>query len=517
MAPQKKASPKVTKSVAGARRSNARKSVAGKTPAGKTVAGKTVAGNYVPGKPKVVPGKGTVPALSLWNHTHMPPTAEEIRANGRMKGRNLVSWTKPRMIEKTFMYMMYECATRDIRLPWAEVANRLSPGMTGAALVQKFSRMRNELIAEGHLVPPQPGPGNSNVEPRIRGHVRAFPDSDDLLTTVPVFFSEQWLHPEFNLPDAKQLVHNKKSQYTTMPTADHIEVEESDAEDNEEESVSMADEPRRSARAGKRLPQNYTIPDEDEEEVDVCEEAGEDADEYLDEPVDEEEDETPEEEQQAPKRQRQTSSPGNHVAQSQKNYAVQPVQQPAQQSQMGNFSYPGNAFAPFMPNVPMDPEVFGKFSQNQPVSPEQLAQAKHWHEFQRFQWAQFMDYRKVQEQYMASQQILINSHANGMVENRDQASSSVPPFTVTSPNINWQFSTHWTPNSVEKAILRADDTTTPDMSTPSNSQSSLYSMASTYNTPCPQGQEPNVSPVGLEDVYDSHFDMAMGDDDVFMP
>ncbi|KXJ96992.1 hypothetical protein Micbo1qcDRAFT_211267 [Microdochium bolleyi] len=144
-----------------------------------------------------------------WNFTHIPPEASQRTGNGRQKGRDLVSWARPRMMEQTMLHLVFECTTRNIRLPWDNIAHRLHPGLSGNALLQRFQRLRRELIAEGHLVPPIPGRGNSNTDPEIRGYTRMDRAGPDLETTVPIRFDEPWLAPQFNLPDAGKLVHNQ--------------------------------------------------------------------------------------------------------------------------------------------------------------------------------------------------------------------------------------------------------------------------------------------------------------------
>ncbi|KAJ1338138.1 remodeling and spacing factor 1 [Microdochium nivale] len=144
-----------------------------------------------------------------WNFTHIPPQAAQRTGNGRQKGRDLVSWARPRMMEQTMLHLVFECTTRNIRLPWDNIAHRLHPGLSGNALLQRFQRLRRELVAEGHLVPPLPGRGNSNTDPEVRGYTRLDRDGPDLETTRAIRFDEPWLAPQFNLPDAGRLVHNQ--------------------------------------------------------------------------------------------------------------------------------------------------------------------------------------------------------------------------------------------------------------------------------------------------------------------
>lgn len=111
----------------------------------------------------------------------------------------------PRMAEKLLLHIQYECARFKIDLPLDMIAHRLHPGSSGAALVQHMGRLRQELIAEGHLVPPvyqRSGASSAPVEPDVRGYIRKHMDGDDKVTTRPVKFSEKVEDRRFNLPDA---------------------------------------------------------------------------------------------------------------------------------------------------------------------------------------------------------------------------------------------------------------------------------------------------------------------------
>jgi len=108
------------------------------------------------------------------------------------------------MAEKLLLHIMYECSRHRVEIPWDHVAHRLHPGSTGGAVVQHLNRLRANLIAEGHLVPPicqKPG-SRVHVDPKIRGYLRKFPDSDDLATTRPVLYTEPLEDRRFNIPDS---------------------------------------------------------------------------------------------------------------------------------------------------------------------------------------------------------------------------------------------------------------------------------------------------------------------------
>lgn len=62
-------------------------------------------------------------------------------------------------------------------IPCADVWLFQDPGSSGEALTQRLMRLRKELVAEGHLVPPAPQkPGGPIEDVAVRGFVRAHPD-----------------------------------------------------------------------------------------------------------------------------------------------------------------------------------------------------------------------------------------------------------------------------------------------------------------------------------------------------
>ncbi|KAI8678164.1 hypothetical protein NCS55_00535900 [Fusarium keratoplasticum] len=137
-----------------------------------------------------------------WTHTHHLPTAEQRSLNGRKKDRNLISWTRPRMSDKLLQVLVYECNRAKIRLPWDQVAHRLNPGSSGSSIIQWLGRNRNDLIAEGHIVPP---PLSPRADRTVRGVMRADLDGDDTTTTREVLFTEPLYHPEYSLGDTPEI------------------------------------------------------------------------------------------------------------------------------------------------------------------------------------------------------------------------------------------------------------------------------------------------------------------------
>ncbi|CAH0040947.1 unnamed protein product [Clonostachys solani] len=141
--------------------------------------------------------------------THRLPTAEERKSNGRVAGRNLIVWGRPRMAEKLLLHMQYECARHKIQVPWDTVAHRLHPGSSGAAIVQHLNRIRRELVAKGHLVPPATSRNGAvppeSTDPTVRGYVRKDMDGEDKESVRPVRYDEIMDDRKFNLPSMDNL------------------------------------------------------------------------------------------------------------------------------------------------------------------------------------------------------------------------------------------------------------------------------------------------------------------------
>ncbi|KAK7417146.1 chaperonin [Neonectria punicea] len=166
-------------------------------------------------------------AAREYNYTSIPPNEQQRSENGRVPGRSLIVWGRPRMAEKLLLHLQYECARYKIELPWNNIAHRLKPGSTGAAVNQHLARLRRELIAEGHLVPPVlPRPGGAAVDHTIRGYVRKDEQGDDKLETRAVRFNERVDDRKFNLPDALDV----RDQMIINLDSDDEEVNDSDDE-----------------------------------------------------------------------------------------------------------------------------------------------------------------------------------------------------------------------------------------------------------------------------------------------
>ncbi|KAI1878974.1 hypothetical protein JX265_003151 [Neoarthrinium moseri] len=153
--------------------------------------------------------KPQVNRLANWSWTHELPTEEQRVKNGRLPGRTLVNWSKPFILEKALLHLLYECDVQGIELPLDHVAHRLWPGATGEALRQRCERLRKEFVAAGHLVPPKIRRGQE-VSPLVRGVVRANQeDPTDLKTTRDVLFTEPFVETPTYDDSAFTLAHNK--------------------------------------------------------------------------------------------------------------------------------------------------------------------------------------------------------------------------------------------------------------------------------------------------------------------
>lgn len=82
-------------------------------------------------------------------------------------------------MEKLLLHLMYELHLQGIKPPWDAIVKRLCDGSTGQAAIQHLHKLRDILVAEGHMVPPQMGKGNK-IDPTIRGYIR---DMDSRIPT----------------------------------------------------------------------------------------------------------------------------------------------------------------------------------------------------------------------------------------------------------------------------------------------------------------------------------------------
>ena len=135
------------------------------------------------------------------------------------------------MAEKFLLNLQYECHRAKIDLPWNAIAHRLHPGSSGAAVTQYLTRMRKDLLAEGHLVPP-PAQAKGPIDASIRGYIRE-KESDDKATPRPVSFAEKLEDRRFAFADA----HDDTSHATPASTSGGF------GQDDEDEKDPFTDSP----------------------------------------------------------------------------------------------------------------------------------------------------------------------------------------------------------------------------------------------------------------------------------
>jgi hypothetical protein len=84
------------------------------------------------------------------------------------------------MMEKLMLHVQYECHRRGLIIPWDNIVHRLCKGSSGASAIQHLNKLRDVLIMEGHMVPPQLGKVTQKQDPHVRGYIR---DMDAALPT----------------------------------------------------------------------------------------------------------------------------------------------------------------------------------------------------------------------------------------------------------------------------------------------------------------------------------------------
>ncbi|EKD16335.1 hypothetical protein MBM_05629 [Drepanopeziza brunnea f. sp. 'multigermtubi' MB_m1] len=160
-----------------------------------------------PGQPPVWMDQNGL--ISDWEVPRAQNTVEKTRKkqkavpgvkdpNGRVVGRGLVLWHRPRMMEKLMLCVQYECHKAGIRIPWDEAVHRLNPGSSGPSAVQHLNKLRDTLVAEGHLIPPALGKVTEADPAWLRGYARDHTKQTPTATrSVP--WNEALEHPKVNL------------------------------------------------------------------------------------------------------------------------------------------------------------------------------------------------------------------------------------------------------------------------------------------------------------------------------
>lgn len=133
------------------------------------------------------------------------------------------------MTEKLLLHIHYECVRHKVNIPWDAISHRLRPGSSGQAILQHVNKLRKELLAEGHMVPP-PAHKNSPstpYDPTVRGYVRD-PTSDDKHATRSVGFDEKLDDAKINLPDAFDAMDEGEDEFFPEANGDELCTPESD-------------------------------------------------------------------------------------------------------------------------------------------------------------------------------------------------------------------------------------------------------------------------------------------------
>ncbi|KAK4043587.1 hypothetical protein C8A01DRAFT_32317 [Parachaetomium inaequale] len=141
-------------------------------------------------------------ATRAWDFTDVPLNLDQRGRNGRVAGRTLISWGRPRMAEKLLLHMQYEMVQAGLEIPFDRIAHRLRPGASG---------------------------DERSVATSCRD-----PETDDLRSTRPVRYNEPFEDRLVGFPDAINLHANRRRQeHDGEGSEDGAEHEEALAVDQE--------------------------------------------------------------------------------------------------------------------------------------------------------------------------------------------------------------------------------------------------------------------------------------------
>jgi hypothetical protein len=118
------------------------------------------------------------------------------------------------MMEKLLLFLDYECHMQQVPIPWDDIVRRLQPGSSGPCATQMLMKMRERLVVEGHMVPPEKTKPHIKPNPKVRGFVRKDPDGDPGVVRV-VAWNEELEHPKKSLENPGITVGSGK--YTRGP------------------------------------------------------------------------------------------------------------------------------------------------------------------------------------------------------------------------------------------------------------------------------------------------------------
>jgi hypothetical protein len=102
------------------------------------------------------------------------------------------------MMEKLLLFLDYECHMQQVQIPWDDIVRRLQPGSSGPCATQMLMKMRERLVVEGHMVPPEKTKPHIKPNPKVRGFVRKDSDGDPGVVRV-VAWNEPLEHPKKSL------------------------------------------------------------------------------------------------------------------------------------------------------------------------------------------------------------------------------------------------------------------------------------------------------------------------------
>ena len=101
-------------------------------------------------------------------------------------------------MEKLLLFLDYECHMQQVQIPWDDIVRRLQPGSSGPCATQMLLKMRERLVVEGHMVPPEKTKPHIKPDPKVRGFVRKDPNGDPGVVRV-VAWNEDLEHPKKSL------------------------------------------------------------------------------------------------------------------------------------------------------------------------------------------------------------------------------------------------------------------------------------------------------------------------------
>ena len=101
-------------------------------------------------------------------------------------------------MEKLLLFLDYECHMQQVQIPWDDIVRRLQPGSSGPCATQMLLKMRERLVVEGHMVPPEKTKPHIKPNPKVRGFVRKDANGDPGVVRV-VAWNEDLEHPKKSL------------------------------------------------------------------------------------------------------------------------------------------------------------------------------------------------------------------------------------------------------------------------------------------------------------------------------